>query len=91
MTLQVATARLRLALDETTGAITGLTHLAAGLELVLRGTITVALRLELTRSRLVSTSVGHCGVIPPRDEVLRLHWEPIRDIAVSAEILVRWR
>jgi len=87
VTLQVATARLRLALDETTGAITGLTHLAAGLELVSGAPSPVALRLELTDLGWVDVR-GPLRVIPLGDG-LRLHWEPIRDIAVSAEILVR--
>jgi len=87
VTLQVATARLRLALDETTGAITGLTHLAAGLELVSGAPSPVALRLELTDLGWVDVR-GPLRVIPLGDG-LRLHWEPIRNIAVSAEILVR--
>lgn len=87
MTLTVATSRLRLALDDATGAIVGCTHLASGLELVSGPPASVALRLELA-------DVGWVDVTgPPRvvtlGDGLRLHWDAGRDVAVSADILVR--
>lgn len=87
MTLQVATPRLRLTLDEATGGITGVTHLDTGLELVAGAPSRVALGLELT-------DVGWIDVVGPVRAValgdgIRLHWDAGRDLTVAADILVR--
>ena len=87
MTLTVSTSRLRLTFEESSGAVTGVTHLAAGLDLVTGPPAPVALRLELT-------DVGCLDVTGPVRMVdlgdgFRLTWDAGRDITVSAEILVR--
>ncbi len=87
MTLRVATRRLELTLDEATGAITSVTHLAAGLGLVSGAPSPVALRLELAELGWVDVA-GPLRVVPLGDG-LRLHWDAGHDITVTTDVLVR--
>lgn len=87
MSLTVSSPRLRLTLDESTGAITSLVHLGADLELVSGAPSPVALRVELADLGWVDVP-GPVRMIPLGDG-LRLHWEAVRDITLSADILVR--
>ena len=78
---------VRLTLDEATGAITGVTHLGAGLELVSGPPAAVPVRLELTDVGWVDVT-GPVRVVPLGDG-LRLTWDAGRDITLSADVLVR--
>lgn len=87
MSHEVSTRRLRLSLDATTGAVTSLTHLGAGLELVSGAPSPVAVRLELTDLGWVDVP-GPVRVVPVGDG-LRLHWDGVRGVRVSVDILTR--